>query len=267
MRFATASTIHAALLASMTACGRIGYDPIDENVLDEHVYSSCNEVLQTRADAIDGRYRIEAGPNGEPIPAYCDLTDDDGGWMLVTPDMIFDEQSAWVTVVNAQDERGGLVLRVYANVYGCADPVDNVHRVAISDRPAWTQIRATYKFAGGNACWWIFGEVSTDISAHIDGKVIVSNIVPFQAGVDTIRDEVKMGGAGNAFDGLSFRCDNETTNFWHPDRGLEERSALLILRRSLDPGPAGLATTTSCTTSGPGTESPTWWEYSDISVR
>ena len=77
-----------------------------------------------------------------------------------------------------------------------------------------------------------------------------------------------MGGdAGDAFDGINTRCDNETTNFWHDDRGPDERSAVVILRRDIQPGPAGLVTTSSCADFGPGTSSPTWWEYSDISVR
>jgi hypothetical protein len=253
----------AGLLVIVTACGRIGYDPVDEQA-----YASCGEVRDTRADAADGIYLIAAGTGGSPIPAYCDLTGDGGGWMLVTRDMIVEERSRSVTVVETDDERGGLVVRVYANTGGCTDPIDNVHLVAFSDRPAWTQIRVRYRFAGATSCWWILGEVNTDPPSQVDGQVIAPNIAPFEPGVDTIREQVRMGGAaGDAFDGMPTRCDNDTTNFWHGNRGPDERSAVAILRRDVQPGPAGLATMTSCTEFAPGTSSPTWWEYSDISVR
>jgi len=56
-------------------------------------------------------------------------------------------------------------------------------------------------------------------------------------------------------------------SFWHDDNGAAERSAVVILRRGLVAGPAGFATATSCTDNGPGTTSPTWWEYREIYVR
>lgn len=248
------------LLAVTAGCGRIGYD--------QTVYASCIEVRDTRPEAGDGMYLVEAGPGGAPVPVYCDLTTDGGGWMRITREMIVDEKSLSVTVVQTEDEIGGLVVRVHANVMGCATTVDNVHFVAFSDRPAWTQIRARYRFAGGTSCWWIFGAASLDVDSQIDGQVVTPNLRPFEAGVDVIRDQVRMGGAaGEVFDGMPTRCDNETTNFWHDERGPDERSAIVILRRDVQPIPAGLATTTSCTDFGPGTTSPTWWEYSEISVR
>lgn len=255
----------------VTACGRVGYDAVDATVADGPdgpVYASCVEVRDAQAGAADGVYLVAAGPDGAPVPVYCDLTQDGGGWMLVTRDMVASEQSLSVTVVAADDARGGLVMRVYANAEGCTQPLDNVHLMALSDRPAWTEIRARYRFAGANSCWWILGAVSPDESAKIDGNSIVSNIIPFEFGVDTIREQVRMGGAaGDAFDGMSTRCDNDAANFWHDSNGFEERSAVVILRRSAVPGAAGLATTTSCTEFGPGTTSPTWWEYSEIAVR
>lgn len=254
-------------LTGGAACGRIGYDAIDAAPPDESVYASCTEVRDTRPEAGDGYYLIDA-VGSPPVRAYCDLTTDGGGWMLVTRDMIADEKSLSVTIVKTEDARGGLIVRVFANNMGCTDPVDNVYLVTFTERPAWTQIRARHTFAGGASCWWIFGGVNLDPSAEIAGQVIVPNLRVFEPGVDVIRDQVRMGGAaGAAFDGLSERCDNEPENFWHEDRGPEERSAEVIQRRNLVPGSAGLATTASCVEFGPGTTSPTWWQYSDTSVR
>ena len=78
-----------------------------------------------------------------------------------------------------------------------------------------------------------------------------------------------MGGTnGNAFEGRSRRCDNDAMNFWHPDRGFDPRSVVVVLRRvAASTSPAGLGTTVSCTEFGPSTMSPTYWEYRDIYVR
>lgn len=232
-------------------------------------YASCAAAQAARVNAPDGVYLLERGEGAAPLAAYCDMTSDDGGWMLVTPDMIEKEVAVHVTVTRRSDSRGGLVLRAYANSPGCgaADGAavdDSRHVVFISNVPAWTRIRARHAFAGGTTCWWIFGAVNP---LHPDQP----NLVTFDPKVDTIRDEVRMGGggaadAGSTFDGLPFRCDNAPENFWNAARGPFERSAVVILRRDV-PGPAGLAVGTSCSSVSAGTTSPTWWEYRDIYVR
>lgn len=246
-----------------TACGRFGYDSIAEPV-----YASCTDVRATQAQAPDGFYLIDIVDGAPPVRAFCDMSQDGGGWMLVTRDMIVDERSRAVTIEDTDDANGGLVVRAWANAQGCTGPDDNVSLVTFTERPAWKQIRAHFTFAGGTSCWWIFGRVNPDVVGQVDGQVIVPNLIPFDLATDVIRDQVRMGGAaGDAFDGVSYRCDNDATNFWHANRGPAQRSATAILNRNNQPGPAGLATTTSCTDFAPGTSSPTWWEYRDISVR
>jgi hypothetical protein len=234
---------------------------------EEQVYASCSAAKAARPNAGDGFYLIESGDAGAPRRAWCDMTQDQGGWMLVTRDMILRERSRSVTVLEEDDARGGLVVRVFANAPGCGTPPDNVYLVTFSEQPRWTQIRAKYVFAGSTSCWWIFGRVNAEPPGQIDGEVIDPYVFAFDPAADTIRDQVRMGGdAGATFDGKTYRCDNEANNFWQGDLGLETRSAVVILRRNML-GPAGLATTTSCTDNGLSTSSPTWWEYRDIYVR
>jgi hypothetical protein len=261
-----------AVIACAPGCGRAGFDATRDGDLDgdDTVYASCAEARDALPGAPDGVYPIAAGVGGARVAAYCDQTTDGGGWMLVTADLVESQKARTsVTVVTSEDARGGLVMRVYANSEGCGGPDDNVHLVTFADRPPWTQIRARYTFAGGTSCWWIFGSVNVaEPSAHVDGQPIKTNLIPFESGVDAIREQQNMGGVlGHAFDGQSLRCDNDAENFWHSDRGPDERSAVVILRRDIVSGPAGLATTASCTDFGSGTTSPTWWEYREISVR
>lgn len=231
-------------------------------------YGSCAAAQASLVDAADGVYLIQRGEAGAPLPSYCDMTGDDGGWMLVTPDMIEKEVGVAVSVTRRADARGGLILRVYPNSSGCGAgdgaAEDSRHVVDIARTPPWTRIRARHAFAGGTSCWWIFGAVNPQYPS-------APNLIVFDPKIDTIRDQHRMGGggaadAGDTFDGLPSRCDVDPGNFWNAARGLFERSAVVILRRDA-PGSAGLAVGTSCTSAGTGTTGPTWWEYQEIYVK
>ena len=96
---------------------------------------------------------------------------------------------------------------------------------------------------------------------------LASNLRPFDASVDAIRNPVKMGGSrGDAVDGVLVRCDQDPANFWEVNTG-EIRSATVILRRQDMSYPGGLSTGEDCGGFAPGTTSTTWWEYRDIYVK
>ncbi len=217
---------------------------------------SCRELKAERPTSEDGMY--ELGPVA--FSAYCDMAGDSGGWMLVTPEMIASEQKDGVTSSRSVDSRGGLVLRVWANVNGCGSPGAR-YQVLLKDVVPWTQVRSYHLFKGSASVWSIWG----DGAALGDFAV---NLLPFDKAVDVVRLQAGMGGSkGDAFDGLTHRADNLPENFWHGLNGTGPRTAEVILRRKSSLEPAGLATGTSCTPSGPGVASPTYWGYSNIYVR
>lgn len=229
-------------------------------------FLSCAAAHAEQPAAPDGLFLLTGIDGGAPFQAYCDMTNDNGGWMLVTPSMTKTEVAAGVTITHQVDGKGGLVVQIFPNDDPCgvdAGPVPS-ETITFDVDPPWSQIRSRYLFEGLASCWSIFG--SADLGT-------LKNTLPFELGVDTIYDQTKMGGvtpdggAGpDTFDGLVHRCDGTTQNFWQ-NNATQERSAVVILRRNL-PGAAGLSTQANCIHgAGPGITATAWWEYREIYVR
>lgn len=226
--------------------------------------ASCEALKRASPATPDGFQTIDPDGAAGPIPpfaAWCDMTADDGGWMLVTPAMAAEETNVKATVTRDADARGGLVMRVYANSQGCSSMVPPTrHRFIIRDWPAWTRVRLKQTFAGRASCWHVWGGLEAN-------RPLPSNLVPFDKNSDVIRDAVGMGGtSGDAFDGKPLRCDMAPTNFWE-NGGETLRSARVIVRRNDLTTPAGLSTGADCGDFAPGAASPLWWEYREIYVR
>jgi hypothetical protein len=220
---------------------------------------SCKQIKAANPTAGDGRYLIEP-PGAQPFEADCDMTRDGGGWMRVTAAMIAETKDLETTSVRDADETGALLVRVYANSRGCGDDPDNVHVTFIRDLPTWSQLRARYDFYGSTDCWEILGSLSKG--------PVNANLIPFEPTVDVARDMLRMGGsAGDAFDGVTDRCDVDPKNFWAQPVSVGRRSLVAVLRRASPDVPAGLGTFASCTTVAAATASPTYWEYREIYVR
>jgi hypothetical protein len=235
--------------------------PPDARPVDGH---TCEAIKKARPNSTDGTYRLDPDDDGPvaPFDAFCDMTRDEGGWMLVTPALLSDPIAVQTTPVTSADPvNGGAVIRVYANHRGCAEEVEHArHLVMLAKGVSWTRLRAKQIFAGAADCWTIFGGVDPKYP-------LPHGIIPFEPGKDVARDAVRMGGdAGDGFAGATRRCDLQPDNFWNHTTGTAERSVTVILRRQSG-APAGLATLASCLDEGPGTTSPTWWEYRDVYVQ
>jgi hypothetical protein len=216
---------------------------------------SCKSIVESGNSIGNGNYWIDPtnGDFSDKFQAYCDMTNDAGGWMLATQSMINSEVGSSVTTTKTNNSLGGVnIQNIIASPAGCGPSA--TYSVLFKDIIPWTQIKADYEFTGGNSCWGIFGNNNYGTG---------SNITPFVLGTDTIRNQVKMGGSnGNAFDGINNRCDNETINFWHSNQGVgTTRSAQVILRRNSMESLAGLGTGAGCTAAGYG------WKYQNIYLK
>jgi hypothetical protein len=210
---------------------------------------------------LSGAYFIKPAGSSTALSVYCDMVNDGGGWMLLTPAMVESQYTANVTIASSSDINGGLVRQVWANARGCGEPAESRERVYFTDTVPWTKIRSTWTFAGGVSCWSILGN-----DARLPGWS--GRLTAYTPGTDTIRNQAAMGGSnGNLFDGITARCDNTTANFWHHLNGTGERTAQVILRRTATSSLAGLGVGASCVDVGAGSASPTWWKYSDIYVN
>ena len=98
-----------------TTDGPLGND----GAFSEIEYASCAAAKAALPSAKTGTYVIKPGAARPAFRAHCDMNDDGGGWMLVTPQMIASEGSGAVTFMRGTDPNGGLVLRAYANSGGC----------------------------------------------------------------------------------------------------------------------------------------------------
>jgi hypothetical protein len=217
---------------------------------------SCVQLKAGKLVPDSGFYLIDAdGPGGNAaFEVYCDMDTDDGGWMLLTPAMISSKAAVGVTSVDMADADGGLFEANYVNNPGCGTTANSTALVLFQDTVPWTQLRYQAEFEGTSSCWNIFGNTG----GH-DVTTQGANIRPFEAGVDLISYEVRMGpDGGDHFEGLTSRCDNDPSNFFHSLNGSAQRSATVTLRRDTSvSGLAGISFAVSCSSFAPGTTSPT----------
>ena len=224
--------------------------------------TSCDALKRAAPQTPDGPQLVDPDGPGPiaPFTAHCDMTTDEGGWMLIDAAHLGAEtKTSATTVVVGKGDHDGAVLTVYVNTQGCASNTEKArHRIFVADRVPWQRVRLKQTFAGSASCWHVFG--------FLEGGGLDPNLVALDLAKDTVRNAKRMGGSGgDAFDGRGTRCDGDDRNFWLKTG--PTREATVILRRRAEQLPAGLSTGADCSTYGPGVTSPTWWEYRDIYVK
>lgn len=227
--------------------------------------ASCQLLKQQRPETPDGTYALS--PPGTPdqtLSAFCDMTRDGGGWMLVTSDMLESETKAWVTTKRLTNAQGGLVLTLFPEAR-CGEPAA-YHSFHIKETIAWSVVRYKQSFSGSVTCWAIFGQSAVDNNGFIAASDM--NLVTFEPGTDQISHQVGMGGVldgklVNAFSGPTAMCNSSVSgeNFWA--NGGAVRSAEVILRRT-GASPAGPGTGAACIISD---VTSAWWSYDNVFVR
>jgi hypothetical protein len=251
--------------------GTVGIKDVSTFVHCTKIGTSCADILATNPGATDGKYYLDpdgAGPVA-PFIAVCDMTLDNGGWMLVQPGFVSSTGGSHVAETRGTDSQGGALLGAtaippvngsWAVGYNCG--IVSSHELFFKDLVPWTQIRSDWAFTGNGYCFSIFGNTSNMPGATPLG------VTPFQLGVDVIRKQKNMGGLlSDTFDGVDGRCDNVASNFWASANDFGSRSAEVILRRTSSTVAGGIGLGVSCVNYNNAPISIPTWQFSNMWLR
>lgn len=124
------------------------------------LYASCRALLAAVPTSKDGFYDLDPdGPGPKaPFKGYCDMTNDEGGWLRIDETLVDGAVRVGVTAVPAKDSGGGLALRIYGNIPGCSDESEHARDLTfLAPNVTWGRVRYKQTFAGRAACWTIAG--------------------------------------------------------------------------------------------------------------
>ncbi len=233
---------------------------------------SCAALMISQPGAQDGQYYIDPDGSGSiaPFEVTCDMTRDNGGWMLVTPSMVAATGNLYANIeppVLQVDVFGGVTVRGAADETKLVDGTTNCGvksflTLYLKDTVPWSLIRSTWSMSGNGYCWSIFGD-NNEVPVPL-------NLVPLSYVNDVIRSQSRMGPNNqDAFDGVTSRCSDSTSNFWSTTTHSNlTRSAEVILRRASSTKVAGLGLAVSCSNYVAAvTGSRPSWRFSDIWIK
>ncbi|MCF7906993.1 DUF2341 domain-containing protein [Patescibacteria group bacterium] len=170
---------------------------------------SCKAILDAGNSSGDGVYWIDPsnGDFSDKEQVYCDMTNNDGGWMLVTSDMIESVYTAYMVTSTSTDPHGGIRYNFVSTERGCGNGMDPRATVKISNDYQWDQVRSK-KILGPNglaSCWGVDGASYT----------VQTNLYKYNASEGDVIQDCHLTCEVSQFDippNVS-HCDTDTDNF------------------------------------------------------
>ena len=250
--------------AGQGEAGRTDVSPLADADAGGGVEAASCRGLRDLGITTSGTYTLRR--DGGRVDAYCEMESFDGGWSVVTEDMIASERAvqdiapdspARVTARHVTDLHGGIAFAITVTADNCGvDPnhPGPSHAFTVVDVEPWKEIMATYTFRDHASCWDLFGSPGAPDT----------NLHAFELSVDRFDREENMArdGDGNVvpFTGVTKMCTDANENFWLEKYASSRRSIRIVQRRRAADEPFGLGVRTDCGNSAS-------WEITDIYVR
>ncbi len=202
---------------------------------------SCKSILASGSSTGSGAYFVDFtnGYLADEQEVYCDMTDNDGGWMLVEPEMISSVISRYVEVHTETDSNGGVFYIFTHQDVGC-DNNDTGATVQVTSTIQWDKVRAKHSLVNGKSYCW-----SMDGTGNYGGQRTNSNLETFLVGTDVVQNCVLSCEDPQFVIPPLTRCDDTAENYGIYNV-VSERSFELISRRKNRTSVSGPALGLSC---------------------
>ncbi len=169
---------------------------------------SCRTILESGNSSGDGTYWIDTtnGDNSDKQQAYCDMTANSGGWMLVKPNMVDSVYATYSSQTLSTDVNGGVAYNFVSTGTGCGNGQDPRATVLITNNIQWDIVRSkkTLGPAGSSSCWGV---------DNGGGYTVSSNLQLFNISNDILQNCVLTCSTSPYVMPPMNRCDNAAENF------------------------------------------------------
>lgn len=128
-------------------------------------YNSCKAILDAGASIGSGIYTIDPGNLGSPIPVYCDMTTDGGGWTRIFYHSVSGAATLFADNTEAQNSNSTLPLTT--------TKYSILNRMAGFQRSGQYELKINWPNSGSSIRnWWT--QTSNFVSTNITGYASVS---------------------------------------------------------------------------------------------